>query len=118
MIFDYNKCPDCGYTNTNRPDICPSCGYNLKEYRAKLRAEEERLALEAKEKARLDALEKAYIDATDLFKKGLIDEAKKAFLALDDYKDSKKYVKKCKILVDMANEKSRLTRVAKEGYPW
>ena len=33
MEFDYNKCPECGYINDKRPDVCPSCGFDLKEYR-------------------------------------------------------------------------------------
>ena len=50
MEFNYNKCPECGYVNNNQPDVCPSCGCDLKEYRDELHAKEQ--AYEAAEQAR------------------------------------------------------------------
>ena len=55
MNFDYNKCPECGYVNNNQPDICPSCGCDLKEYRDELQAKER-----AEEARKADLAEKSY----------------------------------------------------------
>ena len=40
MTFNYDKCPECGYVNKKRPNICPSCGCNLEEHRKKLHQDE------------------------------------------------------------------------------
>lgn len=50
MEFNYNKCPECGYVNKNQPDVCPSCGCDLREYRNDLYSKEQ--AYEAAEQAR------------------------------------------------------------------
>lgn len=41
MELNYTKCPECGYVNDNQPDVCPSCGFDLKAYRDELQAQEE-----------------------------------------------------------------------------
>ena len=83
MEFNYNKCPECGYVNNNQPNVCPSCGCNLAEYRQRLR-----------EEAELAEKEKMYLAALHLFSTNEYQAAAVAFLVLGDYKESVSYAEK------------------------
>ena len=83
MEFNFNKCPECGYVNNNQPNVCPSCGCDLAEYRQRLREEAE---LVEKEKMSLAALH--------LFSTNEYQAATVAFLALGDHKESVSYAEK------------------------
>ena len=63
MAYDLNKCPECGYVNNKQPDICPNCGCNLEEYRAKIRAQMWEEAQQIAEKERNEKLEETYKNA-------------------------------------------------------
>ena len=95
MIFDYDKCPECGYVNKKRPSVCPSCGCDLDEYRKELQEKEIRYNEEQEKKAQLAELEKQYEEGISLFASGHIDDAMVVFLKLGDFKDSAKFLEKC-----------------------
>ena len=95
MEFNYDKCPECGYVNKKQPDICPSCGCNLREYRKQLDEQQESYRRESEEKQRLAQLDAKYNNAVLLFSKKEIDRAKYEFLLLGNYKDSCDFVEKC-----------------------
>ena len=83
MEFNFNKCPECGYVNNNQPNVCPSCGCDLAEYRQRLR-----------EEAELVEKEKMYLAALHLFSTNEYQAATVAFLALGDHKESVSYAEK------------------------
>lgn len=96
MAYDLNKCPECGYVNNKQPDICPNCGCNLEEYRAKIRAQMWEEAQQIAEKERNEKLEETYKNAIGLFNNRSFKEAQNTFMALGDYKESLEFAEKCK----------------------
>ena len=104
-MLDLDTCPECGYVNKNRPDICPSCGCNLAEHRKKVLLEMVRLA-KIEEQKKIDAEnEKKYLNAIDAFYNGEFNEAVRNFSLLCEYKDSKDFMSKAKIaLFDNAKD--------------
>lgn len=88
MEFDLDKCPECGYVNNNRPNICPSCGYNLQKYR-------EEVIEVLRIKTNDERIENDYKEALKLFALGDFFEARILFLSLKDYKDSASYLEQC-----------------------
>lgn len=96
MEYNYDKCPECGYTNKNRPDVCPSCGCDWASYREELRKKQEAEWKQQAEEARIDELNNAYTQAIGLFNNGSYKEALNAFMALGEYKDSGTFADKCR----------------------
>lgn len=95
MKLDLDKCPECGYVNSNHPDVCPSCGCNLQEYREKA-IELQRIKDKEKEiKDKENAIERKYKKALKLFTADDFLNARIIFLELNDYKDSASYPEKC-----------------------
>ena len=99
MKLNIYECPECGWNGNFTPDQCPSCGCDLKEYRAKIREEMCKEAKVAAERERLEEIEKSYQEAIRLFNEHTYisyQEARTNFMALGDYKCSVEFVEKCK----------------------
>ena len=97
MEFNYSKCPECGYVNNNRPDVCPSCGCDLAEYRRELYVKEQAEIKRQEEEAELAEKEEMYLEALHLFTSHEYQPAIVAFLSLGDYKESASYAEKSEI---------------------
>lgn len=105
MEYNYNKCPECGYVNNNRPDTCPSCGFDLATYRAELSLKQAAEWRREQEEAELAEKERQYKEALDLLYSNQHKKAMVAFLALGSYKDSEAYAEKAQsALYDAAVE--------------
>ena len=89
MEYNYNKCPECGYSNNFPPDVCPVCGFDWASYRKELHRKQE-------EEEQLAQLKEDYAQAIGLFNDGFYQEAQTAFMVLGDYKESAAFVEKCK----------------------
>ena len=94
MEYNYNQCPECGYTSNKRPDVCPSCGHDLAAYRRKLKVKQEEDAKKAQEEAAYAEKDKKYKAAVALFGANQFEKARNQFLELGDFKESEKYAEK------------------------
>ena len=86
--FDYDKCPECGYTSSKKPNICPSCGFDLKSYRIDLKKEEI-------EYGKNLIYTKLINEFNNEYHPSKMDRIKNEFEDIKEYKDSKEYIKKC-----------------------
>lgn len=96
MDLNLYECPECGWKGNFTPNECPVCGHNLVEHRANIKAEMRKEVQEAAERQKLEELEEEYREAIQLFNDGCLGDARVAFMALGDYKDSAKFAKECK----------------------
>ena len=96
MVLNLYECPECGWKGNFTPDECPVCGHNLVEHRANIKAEMRKEVQEAAERQKLEELEEEYREAIQLFNDGCLGDARVAFMALGDYKDSSEQVLICK----------------------
>lgn len=106
MEYNYNECPECGYFNINKPDTCPSCGFDWATYRMELSLKQADELRRKIEEEILAEKELQYKLAIDLLYSNQHNSAMVAFSALGEYKDSKDFAEKAKhALYDAAVDK-------------